>query len=195
MERYTKELSDENYLARYRQNTHPVQFGASQLKNANGQPKYPKLAEYAGSESCKKCHEHAYKVWKESAHVHAYQTLVNATRPGNRPFDPECIVCHTIGFGYRGGFTDAARTAHLKDVGCESCHGPSKLHKENPNDESLYPLINPWKGQEGEAPQQREKRMLAIEQMCRGCHDQDNDVHWTFDKWTKKNIIHMTPLE
>jgi hypothetical protein len=151
------------------------------------------LSEYAGSQACKSCHKHAYKVWEDSAHSHAYQTLVDAKRPGNRQFDGECIVCHTVGFGYRTGFQNDSSPAVLRSVGCESCHGPCGLHVKNKDDEDLYPIINPWRAKANETAKDREKRMLAIEAMCQRCHDQDNDVHWNFDKWEKKGIIHMTP--
>jgi hypothetical protein len=190
LEQYTRELKSENYLARYRKIPHSVQFACQELQKFKGA-----AVEYAGSEACQQCHAHAFTIWKASAHSSAYKTLVNAKRPGLRQFDGECIVCHTIGFAYKGGFTDAVRTAHLENVGCESCHGPCNLHVRNPTDKKLYPLINPLKAKAGETPKTREKRLLAIEQTCQKCHDQDNDVHWTFDKWEKKHIIHMTPQE
>jgi hypothetical protein len=186
MEQYTRELKAENYLARYGQVTHSVQFGVQQLAKYKA-----RLAEYAGTEACKKCHEHAYKIWEASPHAHAYRTLVEDPEPPHlRQFDGECIVCHTVGFGYKKGFTNEKDTPNLKDVGCESCHGPSKLHKENPNDLALRALINPWKARPGETPKQREKRILQIEGMCRNCHDSDNDVHWDFAKWEKGKIAH-----
>src|SRR5262245_1056961 len=117
MEEYTRELKDRNYLAKYVQGNHPHQGavpGASPT--------------YVGSEACKDCHKHAYKVWKDSGHAHAYQTLVDAKRPSLRQYDGECIVCHVTGFTYKGGFTDEQKTPHLKDVGCESCHGPGSEH-------------------------------------------------------------------
>ena len=182
MEQYTLELQRDNYLGRYGKGAHPVQFAAQQMPKFKGV-----AAEYAGSAACQKCHEHAYKIWHASAHATAYKTLVNAKRPGLRQYDGECIVCHTVGFAYKGGFTDHIRTEHLENVGCESCHGPSKLHVQNPNNKALRALINPWKA--------NAKRLLAIETTCRKCHDDDNDVHWNFDKWEKKNIAHPTPEE
>ena len=61
-------------------------------------------------------------------HAHAYKTLVDAKKPGNRQYDPECIVCHTVGFGHETGFRTAEKTPKLKDLGCEACHGPSTPH-------------------------------------------------------------------
>ena len=69
-----------------------------------------------------------FKIWEKSAHGNAYKSLVDAKRPSNRQFDPECIVCHTVGFGYESGFFDADKTNQLRNVGCENCHGPGGEH-------------------------------------------------------------------
>ncbi len=183
MERYTQELKRENYLARYVQTNHPNQVG--QPPNA--------FPAYVGSEKCQKCHPDAYRIWKASPHSHAYQTLVDNPRPpALRQYDPECIVCHTVGFAYKTGFESEQKTPLLKDVGCESCHGPCGQHVRRPNNEQWHKLINPWKYRAANEA----ARMKAIERdLCIHCHDQDNDVHWTFDKWTRGKIIHMTPKE
>src|SRR5262249_12489855 len=129
MEDYTRELKDKNYLARYGQSKHMLQAlppVAELDEPGDGKPTY------VGSEACRNCHRSAYKVWKETPHSHAYQTLVDARRPSLRQHDGECIVCHTVGFGYTSGFTNEQQTPKLKNVGCESCHGPGSLHAKNP---------------------------------------------------------------
>ncbi|MFO0840802.1 MAG: multiheme c-type cytochrome [Gemmataceae bacterium] len=184
IEGYTKKLKDDNYLQKYGQVRHELQV----LPKVGGLKKEDEV-KYAGTETCKRCHEHAYDVWKKSGHSHAYQTLVDAKRPSNRQYDPECIVCHTVGFGYQTGFVDEATTPKLKDVGCESCHGPSYVHVHNPNDPAWHKRINPWKYQPAA------KKTQAIDDMCQKCHDIDNDVHWVNGgfkrKWPK--VEHMTP--
>ncbi len=186
MEAYTKELKDNNYLGRYGKVPHATQV------SVKGMPALATAkAGYVGSEACSKCHAPAYEVWEKSGHSHAYQTLVDAKNPSLREYDAECIVCHTVGFRYEGGFANATATPKQKDVGCESCHGPCEAHKNNPNNAALYSLINPWKAPPKETADQKKKRILKIEGMCRECHDAENDVHWDFAKWDK--IIHMTP--
>jgi hypothetical protein len=194
MEQYTAELRGDlkrfpggDYLARYSQGKHLLQAMApvKGLRNP-GKPGDPT---YVGSEKCKRCLEHAFDVWKKTPHSHAYKTLVDARRPSNRQYDPECVVCHTVGFGYEGGFKDAVRTPNLKDVGCESCHGPASLHVMNPANEEWQKRLNPWKY----LP--KEKRTLATDQFCQTCHDIDNDVTWIHGGFEKKwpRIKHPTP--
>jgi hypothetical protein len=189
MEDYTKELKRDNYLAKYVPSKHLLQAmdPVPGLKNpGNGVPAY------IGSEACKKCHDHAYEVWKNSPHSHAYQTLVDAKRPSLRQFDGECIVCHTVGFTYNTGFKNAEETPKLKDVGCESCHGPGSLHVANPQNQE-------WRDRMNESWRHARNKNLAIEKMCQNCHDTDNDVTWVHtekhnpfnEKWSK--IIHTTP--
>jgi hypothetical protein len=90
------------------------------------QPRFvlPNGLEYTGSESCKACHEYEYEKWSGKPHARAYATL---ERIGSA-FDPECVVCHVVGMEYESGFVSAEKTGHLKNVGCESCHGPGSEH-------------------------------------------------------------------
>jgi hypothetical protein len=187
MEDYTAELKKDNYLARYGQTLHIVQAlnAVEGLRNpGDGKPTY------IGSEACGKCHEHAFDIWQKSDHAHAYKTLVDARRPSLRQYDGECIVCHTVGFGYRTGYKDEVSTPRLKDVGCESCHGPGSLHAKNPDNQEWRLRMNQqWRGD-------AKKKDMAIEKFCQTCHDSENDVHWIHDgkhdpfkeKWGK--IIH-----
>jgi hypothetical protein len=193
MEDYTAELKADNYLTKYAQRKHPLQVVHP------GDPKNKPL--YEGSEACKECHAYAYKVWSkpsppdEKNHNKAYQTLVKAQRPSNRQYDPECIVCHTVGFGYDSGFFDADKTAILKNVGCENCHGPCSEHiiaekTNNATAKAWRQAINPWKYLP--ANQQLKQK----EMMCMKCHDSENDVNWAgqnafADHWDL--IKHYTP--
>jgi hypothetical protein len=87
----------------------------------------PDNLEYTGSESCKGCHEYheyEYEKWSQKAHARAYATL---ERVGSQ-FDPECVTCHVVGMEYESGFVSEQKTGHLKNVGCENCHGPGSEH-------------------------------------------------------------------
>jgi hypothetical protein len=170
MEAYTRELKSGGYLAKVGQRTHELQAlpPVPNLRNP-GKPGEPV---YVGSQACKSCHKKEYRIWEKTPHHHAYDTLVKATRPSNRQYDPECIVCHTVGFGYRSGFVGEKETPKLKDVGCESCHGPASLHVANPNDTEWQKRVNLWKHLPAN------KREDAMDQFCQKCHDEDNDVTW-----------------
>ncbi|HWG41655.1 MAG TPA: multiheme c-type cytochrome [Gemmataceae bacterium] len=191
MEEYTRELKKDNYLARYGQSSHIVQAmnPVAKLRNpGDGVPTY------VGSAACKKCHEEAFEVWKGSDHSHAYKTLVDAKHPSLTQYDGECIVCHTVGFGYKTGFTDEIKTQHLENVGCESCHGPASLHVKNPNDVEWQARMNqPWRG-----PKEKgniKAKNLAIDKFCQSCHDIDNDVNWIHGAFERKwkKIVHPKP--
>jgi nitrate/TMAO reductase-like tetraheme cytochrome c subunit len=81
-------------------------------------------ATFVGSASCLECHPSAAKVWSASSHARAFATLVDR----NADADPNCIKCHSVGFGAPGGYLREMKRSKLTDVGCESCHGPGSVH-------------------------------------------------------------------
>lgn len=88
-------------------------------------PEGPAAArKYLTSASCKDCHQEAFRVWANSPHATAMQTLVKATQD----FNPECVKCHTTGFGTPEGFQTARITPSLMNVQCEACHGTGAVH-------------------------------------------------------------------
>jgi hypothetical protein len=194
MEKYAEEVKSQNMMARFPRGNHPHDHLFKAI-NKNAQPFY------AGSAECAKCHKEAHAVWTASGHSKAFTTLAKATNPSLRQFDGECLVCHTVGYQYLTGYNDPPaepqREAHnlsLRDVGCESCHGPSGEHAANHKDKSLYPIINPFSAH-ANPKLSEEQRLRKIDDFCQKCHDTDNDVHWgevSFRvKWNK--VIHMTP--
>ena len=84
----------------------------------------PSGLQYAGSKSCMACHAYEYENWSSKAHARAFATLENV----GSHFDPECVVCHVVGMDYQSGFITPDQTPHMKDVGCENCHGPGSEH-------------------------------------------------------------------
>jgi hypothetical protein len=210
IEDYTRELKSGKYLEKYVQVRHPLQAmdPVKDLKRpGDGTP------HYIGSDECASCHRHAYDIWADSPHSHAYKTLVDAKHPSLRQYDGECIVCHTVGFGYKTGFVNEKDTPDLKNVGCESCHGPGSLHAANPKNQQWRERMSlPWLNAKKTGNVQAKNR--AIEQkLCVTCHDIDNDVNWVhkkekdpntgkwvekdpfFEKWVKGKIIHNNPAK
>ncbi len=93
----------------------------------------PNGSGFAGSRACMPCHAEDYRIWQRTAHAKAMQTLIDEKHDK----DPECVVCHVVGLEYEGGFRSLEETPALKDVGCESCHGPAKLHAQDPETHRL----------------------------------------------------------
>lgn len=70
------------------------------------------------SAQCGQCHAYQYKMWKQSPHAHAYESLQRV----GRTTDPNCVGCHTLGFGMEGGFYTVETTPKLAGVHCQNCH-------------------------------------------------------------------------
>ena len=81
-------------------------------------------ASYVGTQACVSCHASAAKTWHDSGHARAFATLVARGADA----DPNCIGCHTVGFGAPSGYRREFKRERLVDVGCESCHGPGSQH-------------------------------------------------------------------
>ena len=139
----------------------------------------------------------AYKKWLKTPHSRTYGNSKETKNPSLRQYDPECIVCHTVGFGYKTGFRDETATPKLKNVGCESCHGPASEHivseqdraagKAAPLSQKWRELLNPYRTPDGpEVPADAAKRNLRADVFCQTCHDKDNDVHWLHNAFERK---------
>jgi len=74
--------------------------------------------QYVSSAECGRCHRAPYAAWKAGPHARAYKTLQRVRRTG----DPNCLMCHTSGFGTKQGFRTFAKTPRLAGVNCQDCH-------------------------------------------------------------------------
>ena len=86
---------------------------------------------FSGNQSCGNgavCHQEIFQTWQQFSHARAFETLKNV----KRQYDPECVVCHTVGMEYETGYRSMETTPDLIGVGCEMCHGPGKNHIDNP---------------------------------------------------------------
>ena len=84
-------------------------------------------ASYVGVDACSSCHEEARKVWDGTSHSHAYKTLSDQFKE----FNLDCVSCHVTGYEKPGGSTVTA-VKSLKNVQCETCHGPGSKHMKAP---------------------------------------------------------------
>jgi hypothetical protein len=152
--------------------------------------------EFAGSEACAECHTAAWAKFEQTPHAHALDTLVKLDPP--RHFDPECLSCHVTGwnpqeyFPYITGYMNLEATPHMKQNGCENCHGPAAHHVKVESGEveateaeteqlraALRMKIVP---NEGNKEGQEFERGQVVKN-CMQCHDVDNSPDFDFQKY------------
>ena len=124
---------------------------------------------FVGSAACQSCHVVEHAAWSASPHARAVQTLAAARKDGN----PDCLRCHTTGFGRPSGFPEKGLPAHHPDlaaVGCESCHGPGGDHVAE-GAAKIGTIVS--LGDKCDS--------CVILQICGGCHDDANDPGFEFE--------------
>lgn len=124
---------------------------------------------YVGAQACSECHGKIHDSEMDTRHAHALETLKAAHSDTN----PDCLACHTVGFGLPTGFINEAKTPQLAGVQCENCHGPAANHAANPDDPTVRPRIE------------------LAGQVCGGCHTDSH--HPTFNEW--KSSGHFAVVE
>lgn len=110
---------------------------------------------YAGPGACASCHAGASRVLALSKHRGALETLVRV----GRDHDPECLVCHTTGYGTSNGYVSQRRTPIFSGVQCEACHGPAGAHVASRGKAPLRP---------------------ATPGTCVRCHDRENSTAFDY---------------
>ena len=129
----------------------------------------PTNAVYVGSVACRSCHAAEHATWAESPHAHAVDTLEAVRKQSN----PDCLRCHTTGYGRPGGFPEKAQPAQHPDlaaVGCESCHGPGGDHVAE-GSAKIGTIVS--LGDKCDS--------CVILQICGACHDEANDPGFDFE--------------
>ncbi|HSD89694.1 MAG TPA: multiheme c-type cytochrome [Kofleriaceae bacterium] len=114
--------------------------GEANVKAAAGKLPVPPAkgkASYVGNEACSDCHQDQVDYWKTTVHSHAWKTLVDR----GQQFDYECINCHVTGWEQPGGST-LSHNENLRDVGCETCHGPGSIHVAKGGEEKPVALVS-----------------------------------------------------
>ena len=117
---------------------------------------------YSANENCSDCHSEQYDQWIETPHSRAFDALVNV----GREYDPECLYCHTTGYGRDGGFINYETTPEMISVGCTSCHG---VDEEHPDSGKQSPSIS--------------------QKICIVCHTKDKDPEFSYDEFLLR-VIH-----
>ena len=84
---------------------------------------------YVGSLACKDCHPIEYANFVSYAKKsHSFESIERLRKGLNPEEIEQCYSCHTTGYGKPGGFVSLEETPHLKNAGCEVCHGPASEH-------------------------------------------------------------------
>ncbi|GBD98033.1 cytochrome c-554 precursor [bacterium BMS3Bbin06] len=115
---------------------------------------------YAGVTECGKCHQPFVKTWQRTRHANAFLSL----KRRGKSSDPECLKCHTVGFGEKGGFYSIATTPGLANVQCEVCHGQGRDHVSDYST-PLQPVT---------------------EKTCKKCHTKSNSPDFNYPVYLEK---------
>ncbi|MDP6933239.1 MAG: multiheme c-type cytochrome, partial [Myxococcota bacterium] len=113
---------------------------------------------YASSSACLTCHSSEFARWTLTGHTRAWQSIIQRGETEN----PECIGCHTTGYGEAGGWGELTRAniRKFKGIQCEACHGPLAGHPQN-SAASPHP-VQP--------------------STCLPCHDEANSPDFDYEK-------------
>ncbi len=130
----------------------------ARLLNEAGKP--PAGTTYLGVAKCAECHQPFVESWEKTRHAGAFSSLQKAGKGA----DPECIGCHTVGFGEKGGFYTIETTPGLANVQCEECHGQDREHVED--------FSRPMKP--------------VSESICLKCHKKDNSPDFSYPVYLEK---------
>ena len=117
----------------------------SAVLTMNAQPGEAKnnSSEYAGSFACKACHEKEYNSFLQySKKAKSFESVEKMRKGLTEEEIRKCYFCHTTGYGLTGGFISPEKTPHLKNTGCEVCHGPGGIHVKTRNPRNIKKRID-----------------------------------------------------
>jgi hypothetical protein len=125
--------------------------------------KYPQVKgseheKFLTERSCKVCHQDVWEVLKGSAHQRAFTSLGKK----GQAFNPDCLVCHVVGYEYKNGYDDRPPNNRLVNVQCEACHGYGTMHRRD----------GKWKQEATKA--------------CVTCHDEENSPNFDYAVYWEK---------
>ena len=152
--------------------------------------------EIVGAPKCKACHKtktgDQWKIWTESAHARAFETLASAASKkiaedrgiGDPQQEEACLKCHTtrVFLGVDVPVSEKGKYADNEGVGCESCHGPGSDYKPG----SIM--------KDPEAARAAGLVMESTAEACTRCHNETSPTFKPFDfehRWAE--IAHPIP--
>ena len=170
-------------------------------------------ATYLGfKDGCKSCHYKEWKSWKKTKMANAFEALkpgvsvetkvkFNLDPEKDYTEDPNCLGCHTTGFGLPKGYVIPrgakykVREASKQTVGgtCEVCHGPGSLY--GPVHKDVDDRARPYRQEEFYAVGE----YRVDERVCTRCHNQRNptagpDFKFEFKAHKDKDTHENFPL-
>jgi hypothetical protein len=93
---------------------------------------------YVGSSACRDCHPEEYENFMTYAKKStSFQSIEKQMKHLTPDEIKQCYPCHTTGYGKAGGFISLEETPHLKNAGCEVCHGPGSEHARTADSEAI----------------------------------------------------------
>lgn len=113
---------------------HPLPSTGRKIGSLPEFPAAEAARKYVGVAACGECHRgesmgHQYSIWRMSSHARAWSVLSTPAAyeqakkrgiTGDPQAAPECLKCHTTGYGA----SHAATSTVDQGVTCEACHGP-----------------------------------------------------------------------
>jgi len=172
--------------------------------------------DFVGNTKCKMCHKKVeageqYAKWEASLHAKSFETLKSESSAKiaadmgisvNAWEAPECLKCHTTGFGVGGyevkdedfwnpepedktGVKAVKRMNGLQAVGCEACHGPGSKYKSKKTMQAIFA---------GELDGTTVGLIKISEKTCTGCHNEESPTYKPFN-YEERNaeIAHPIP--
>ena len=110
-------------------------FGTAVLGQVNEQNR---ANTFVGSLSCKECHPGEYENFMTYAKKSiSFQSIERRLKHLTSEEIRQCYPCHTTGYGKESGFVSLEETPHLKNAGCEVCHGPGAEHVRTEDPETI----------------------------------------------------------
>jgi hypothetical protein len=116
----------------YEDRMEPVELGIGDLDSLT----IPEST-YVGNDTCRACHEDAYRLWLGTRHARAFVPLRSRTAVAMGQRDTvstdspagsgRCLSCHATGHDVPAAYRDHAFRIG-EGVACEKCHGPGGAH-------------------------------------------------------------------
>jgi len=119
------------------------------------------VGEFQTSAGCVACHSNQFARWTFTEHK---SSTIHLTAAGEQD-NPECLGCHTTGYGQTGGFAEPNQfnLSRFGGIQCEVCHGALSNHPDSGSPTPATPN----------------------EETCLACHDEANSPDFDYDSYMR----------